>query len=107
MRHSFISRMIGGRAERGSAMTEFAVALPLLLVTTIGLVDFGRAAYEAIEVDNAAQAGAAYGARNADYATDTDGIKAAAFDDVGTEEDTSKFTVASTQFCECNNGQSI
>ena len=51
-------------SQRGSAMMELAVVLPLLLVTTVGLVDFGRAAFEAIEVENAAHAGASSRLRN-------------------------------------------
>ena len=93
--------------QRGSAMVEMAVVLPLLLVTTIGLVDFGRAAFEAIEVENAAHAGASYGARSKSTALNTTGIQAAALADMGDEVDTSGVTVASSCFCECDNGSSI
>jgi Flp pilus assembly protein TadG len=93
--------------ERGSALAELAVILPLLLVTTVGLVDFGRAAFEAIEVENAAHAGAAYGARSKGLAADTAGITAAAIADLGDEVDASKVAIKSERFCECDNGSSI
>jgi Flp pilus assembly protein TadG len=107
-----IDRMLGGvnktrSAQRGSAMMELAVVLPLLLVTTVGLTDFGRAAFEAIEVENAAHAGAFYGARSKGYAADTTGIKTAALADMGDEVDTSKVSVESERYCECDDGSSI
>ena len=97
----------GPRRQRGSAMMELAVILPLLLVTTIGLVDFGRAAFEAIEVENAAHAGASYGARSKGLAADVTGIESAAIADMGDEVDASKVAIESERFCECDNGSSI
>ena len=95
------------RKERGAAIMEFAVVVPLLLVTTIGLVDFGRAAFEAIEVENAAHAGASYGARSKGLAADTAGIKAAAIADMGDEVDSSKVTIESERYCECDDGSNV
>lgn len=48
--------------ERGGALVEFALILPLLILVLIGLVELGRLAYFTIEVTNAAHAGAQYGA---------------------------------------------
>jgi len=93
--------------QRGSAMAELAVVLPLLLVTTVGLTDFGRAAFEAIEVENAAHAGAFYGARSKGLAADTTGIKTAALADMGDEVDTTKVTVESERYCQCDDGSSV
>lgn len=45
-RHQLISlrrRAAGGGNERGVALVEFALVLPLLLTLAIGVVDFGRA----------------------------------------------------------------
>jgi len=102
-----LRRVRGAARERGSAMAELAVILPLLLVTTVGLVDFGRAAYEAIDVENGAHAGASYGARSKAYALDTAGIQAATIADMNGDVDTSTVTVASQRFCQCSDGKDI
>lgn len=94
-------------AQRGSAMMELAVVLPLLLVTVLGLIDFGRSAFEAIEVENAAHAGASYGARSKGLAADKDGIRKAALADIGDDVDTSQITVDSERYCECPDGTSV
>jgi Flp pilus assembly protein TadG len=46
------------RAERGAALVEFAMALPLLLVVIAGIVDFGFAFQRYEVVTNAAREGA-------------------------------------------------
>lgn len=53
----------------GTAATEFALALPLLMTLLLGCVDFGRVGYHAIALANATGAGARYGAthRVTDY----------------------------------------
>lgn len=56
----FLPRRAGG--ETGSALVELAVALPLLVLTLVGTADFARVFYTAIELTNAARAGAQYGA---------------------------------------------
>jgi Flp pilus assembly protein TadG len=48
--------------ERGAALVEFALILPLFILVLIGIVELGRLAYFTIEVANAAHAGAQYGA---------------------------------------------
>jgi len=81
--------------------------LPLLLVMTIGLVDFGRAAYEAIAVENAAYAGASYGMQTPDSALDTNGIQSAAISDINENLDPKTVKVASERYCECSDGTSV
>ena len=88
-------------------MTELAVALPLLLVTTVGLVDFGRVGYEAIELENGAHSAAAYGARSKTAAADTAGIQAAAVADMSGDLDTSKVTISTQNYCVCPDGSSV
>jgi Flp pilus assembly protein TadG len=46
------------RAERGAALVEFAMALPLLLVVIAGIVDFGFAFQRYEVLTNAAREGA-------------------------------------------------
>jgi Flp pilus assembly protein TadG len=49
------------RRERGAALVELALATPLLAVLIVGAVDFARIFYLAMQVTNAARAGAQYG----------------------------------------------
>lgn len=50
--------------ERGQAMLEVALLLPMLLILALGVIELGRYAYIGILVGNAARAGAAYGAQS-------------------------------------------
>ena len=52
------------RENRGTAILEFAITMPLLLGLCMAATDFGRLFYHAVIVSNAAGAGAFYGARN-------------------------------------------
>ena len=51
------------RLERGNSAVELALILPLLLMLTLGAVDFGRLFYAYIAVSNAAHQAATYAAR--------------------------------------------
>lgn len=61
------------RDNRGAALVELALTTPLFLIMILGATELGRMAYYGIEVENAARAGASYGAVNMgnafDYAT--------------------------------------
>ena len=63
------------RAEDGSSLLELALLTPLLLLLFAGSVDLGQACFVAIEVSEAASAGAEYGTLNP---TDTNGMQTAA-----------------------------
>lgn len=67
--------------ECGQAMIEAAVAAPILFVLLMGAGEIARVAYMAIEVANAARAGAAYAALSANTIGDTNGTVLAAKDD--------------------------
>ena len=56
--------------EDGSAMVELAVSFSLLSVILLGVVEFGRVIYTAIEVTNAAHAAAQYASTSHSAATD-------------------------------------
>ena len=58
--------------ERGQSMVELALVLTLLLIITAGLVDFGRAFFALISLNDAAQEGATYASFNP---TDVTGIQ--------------------------------
>ena len=48
------------RTEKGQAMVEFALVLPLLLALLCGIIDFGWLYYNQITLNNAAREGARY-----------------------------------------------
>ena len=65
MRSERTPGIFGGAAEnRGVAILEFAITMPLLLGLCMAATDFGRLFYHAVVVSNAAGTGAFYGARD-------------------------------------------
>jgi Flp pilus assembly protein TadG len=87
------------RSEYGASLVELAITLPLLLLLLMGVVDFGRCFYLAVEVVGAAQAGVEYGMQNP---TDTTGMSNAAKDDA---PNVPNLTVAAPTYgCECSDG---
>jgi Flp pilus assembly protein TadG len=94
--------------EKGQSMIELAVTLPLLLLLLVGAVEFGRLAYAAIEVANAARAGVAYGAQSPATAADITGMETAATND-GADIMGWKVTglsATAAENCSCANGAS-
>jgi Flp pilus assembly protein TadG len=89
------------RSERGAALVELALSTPLLVVMIVGAVDFARAFYTAMELTNAARAGAQFASRSVtgfDAGT-TQSVAAAASPQIAT------YTVDTpTQGCTCNTG---
>jgi Flp pilus assembly protein TadG len=71
------------RRERGQALIEMAIALPMLIILLLGLIEVGRYADLAIVVASSARAGAIYGAQNPVTAIDNSGIALAAQNDSG------------------------
>lgn len=92
------------RNEKGSAMLEFALGMPLLMLFLFGTADFGRLFYYSIEVANAAAAGAVYGSLNSGNMTDTTGISNAAKNDA---PEILSLTVASSQVCQDSNSNNV
>lgn len=70
-----------GSSEEGQALVELSVSITLIFILLLGAVEFGRFAYLAIEIANAAKAAAQYGAQNSITAADIDGMKLAAAND--------------------------
>ena len=58
-----ISRTIR-TGENGSTAIEFGLFAPLLVILLVGVFEIGFAAYEAMQVSNAAEAGLVYAAKN-------------------------------------------
>lgn len=51
----------GNKRERGHAMTEMALTLPIILILVMGIMDFGRALFIYSQLSNAAREGARWG----------------------------------------------
>jgi len=102
-RHSCPKRSTAWKSERGASLVEIALLLPFLGLLLLGVIDFGRAFYLSIEVQNAAEAAALYGAQNI---TDTTGIENAAVNDAANVPGMSTSSVTVTTGCECSNGTS-
>lgn len=66
------------KTERGAALVELAVSLPVVALMIFGIVDFSRALYTASALTNAARAGAQYAAQQPSF--DPDQVKAKAKD---------------------------
>src|SRR5688572_2923197 len=88
-------------SERGIAVTETALLVPLLLLLAVGVAEFGRVFYTAITLSNAARAGVQYGAQNNAKSGDFAGMALAA-----RQEATNLGTISATgqRFCRCPDG---
>jgi Flp pilus assembly protein TadG len=85
--------------DSGQSLIELALVAPIFFALLLGAVEFGRLAYDSIEVSNAARAGVAYGAQSAATAVDTAGIRQAAINDGA---NITGLNVSPTQFCSCS-----
>ena len=88
------------RNDNGNAAVEFALLVPVLILLVAGLVDFGRAYFTRMELENAARAGAQYGILHGsdDLATIRDAVRQAS------EVPTADLTVNASTFCACPDG---
>jgi Flp pilus assembly protein TadG len=89
--------------QRGSAILELALAVPLLTLVLTGTMEFGRAFYAAAEVANAARAGVQFAAVDPANASNNTGMQQAATDDA---VNVSGLTATASKFCECPDGTS-
>ncbi|PQA87889.1 TadE/TadG family type IV pilus assembly protein [Hyphococcus luteus] len=96
MMKSTSRRKPGPETTAGVAAIEFALLAPLLVVLLIGVVEIGLAAYQDMEVQNAAEAGALYAVRNG---FDPDGIETAMENATGLSGVTAG--AAPLSFCGC------
>ena len=91
------------RSTAGSALIELALTLPILLIFLVGIADFGRYVYAAIEICDAAHAAAQYGAQNHVTASDNAGMNLAA---ANAAPDVSGIVTTPSHFCACSNDTS-
>lgn len=70
--------------EEGQALVETAFSVSLMVAMILGAVEFGRVAFAAIEINNAAKAAAQYGSQNHSTALDQSGMLQAAQNEFAT-----------------------
>jgi Flp pilus assembly protein TadG len=103
MRSSLARRLFRiRRSERGGALVELAVVLPVIVLIAIGVMDYGRVYYTSVTVVNAARAGAEWGAygRNGSVTDNTEIQNFAKLE--GAEAGT--INVTSHMVCRCTPG---
>lgn len=84
------------RAMRGSAAVEFALFAPMLLILLTIAVEIGDGVYEAMQVQNSAEAGALFAAK---HGWNSAGISAAVVNATGVSGMTA--SPAPSEFCGC------
>jgi Flp pilus assembly protein TadG len=84
----------------GSALVEFAIFTPLLLLMCFGAMDFSRVVYAGVAVANAARAGVQYGALTPGNSGDKPGMAQAALDDAA-NQGLSSMTANARNYCTC------
>jgi len=89
------------REQKGQALIEAALTMPLLLLFLVGAIEIARAVFAGIEVSNAARAGVQYGTQSSAYVADTTGIQNAAAADA---PDITLGTTTVSHSCICSNG---
>src|ERR1700680_3365484 len=103
-RNATLEQQTTRRNDTGQALLELALVLPFLLLLLIGVVQVGILSYAGIEVANAAQAGAKYGAQNRATAADTAGITTAM------QNDAANLTLNAPtiqRWCACEGGTAV
>ena len=86
------------RADAGSAIVELSVVLPMLVIVMVGTIDMARVFYTAMELTNAARAGAQFGAANPANSSNIPQMGTIATSAVNISFNT---PVASSPVCEC------
>jgi hypothetical protein len=89
------------RDQSGNTLIELALGMMLCMTLVLGAGECGRLAYAAIEISNAAHAGAQYGAQTHTTASDTSGMQNAALLD---GPDVTGLSAQGSHFCQCSDG---
>ncbi|HET9099687.1 MAG TPA: TadE/TadG family type IV pilus assembly protein [Acidobacteriaceae bacterium] len=98
------TRGAGKRSDTGQSLVELALMFPIFILLLVGAAEFGRLAYAAIEVSNAARAGASYGSLSHITASDFTNIELVATTDAA---NLTGVTATATNFCACSTGGTI
>ena len=86
--------------DKGQALIELALVLPVFTLMLVGIAEFGRLAYASIEVNNAARAAASYAAQTNTTAADSTNITLAAKQDAA-DIVSSDLTATPAYSCSC------
>ena len=90
------------RCLRAAVTVELALLAPVLMLMLVGVIDFGGAIYEQMQLTSAARAGVQFAIQSAANVDDTVGILQAV-QNAGSL-DTANVTITTTQFCGCPDG---
>lgn len=91
------------RDQTGGPLVETALTAPILIFMILGVVEFGRVAYIAVETSNAARAAVSYGSQNVITAADTSGMQAVArLEATGLTAQNVNLTVNAVGNCACS-----
>ncbi len=85
-------------SEKGQSAVEFALIVPVLVLTLVVISDFGRIFFISIAVNNAARAGAQYGSQTNTTAADSAGMLSEASTDGA---DIPNFNTPTASQCTC------
>jgi Flp pilus assembly protein TadG len=94
-----VQNLFGPRSESGTAAIEFALFVPVFLILLTGTIELGRAVYEAMQVNNAVEAGMLYVAKTGAF--DSAAIATAVVNAGAVYPVAVTATPAPTQFCGC------
>jgi Flp pilus assembly protein TadG len=83
--------------QAGGALVEMALVLPVLVLVFVGTIDFGRVFYASQALNNAARAGAQYGAHTPARSGDFAGMKSTA----EAATNTPGITAVASRLCQC------
>ena len=92
------------QTQAGSAVHEFALTAPVLMLIMVGAIDFGRSFYHSIAISNAAGTAAFFGSQSimkSGHSTDMTTLARNDAADIGT------VTVSSARVCRCPDGASV
>ncbi|MGH8014015.1 MAG: TadE/TadG family type IV pilus assembly protein [Candidatus Binataceae bacterium] len=101
------------RYARGQAAAELALIVPVMVFALLVAVEMGRLGYLAITLDDAARAGAQYGAENFTTDGDFSGMRQAAINDAFNIDgstwwgSSAGFSANATNFCQCQDGTRV
>jgi Flp pilus assembly protein TadG len=87
--------------ERGSALAEMVIVLPMLVLVLLGLIEVGRYGAFTVLVSNAARAGVQYGAQNLGTAANTAEMQNAALADA---QSPAGLSAVASNYCQCADG---
>ncbi len=92
-------------SQRGSAIVELTLLVPLFLLMLLGTMDFARVFYTALSVSHAARAGVQYGAQDNEKSKDYAGMQQAA--QLAAQDIGALSTVTAGSYCQCANGSKV